>query len=1213
MEEIDESIFDDDNVSVAVGSTAEASNDDNDKVLLQQDNNIAERESRAVSLVRFLVFFLLIAITAGVAVGVYFYVSNEETKSFENDFRDSSDKAFDAIGSVLDQSLGASDNLMGTAVSHQLFTNSFWPFVTIPNFAVKAQKILTLSRASVIGIYPKVMGADRTAWEEYALENQGWVDESLKVQRENKYFKGTNIDSYNDYPHIHTNEGPSEIHSKYYPTWQTSPVVPRWGPWGWDLYNDYYRNDLDQVEMTRNVVMGQTINLPSSQSTIDWIADRVGFDDVDPSEPLFPTYYPIIGNATDAVDVTRLDPESHQVVGVIATTSFWRRLFENILSPGSRGLVAVIGSDCNQTFTFQIDGPYVKYHGKGDLHNRDYNGFGRFSYMATLGQRALRERQYSGFPLNADYCPYWIRLFPSDDMKAQHESTDPIIFTIVTVSIFIFTTLFFLVYDCVSERRQKKVLQVAVQSTAVVSSLFPQVFRDRIFRSQEGKANHKERMSTARLRLQHFLRQDDNSYGMESSRRDPAAHEEDNLPIAELFSDTTVMFADIAGFTAWSSVREPAQVFTLLETLYGSFDRLAARRGVFKVETIGDSYVAVAGLPDPRYDHAVVMAKFACDVRKTTRENVENLGKTLGPDTAELELRIGLNSGPVTAGVLRGERSRFQLFGDTVNTAARMESTGVVSKIHISQSTADLLIKAGKSHWVTKRDGEVEAKGKGRIQTFWVEPKTRGHTPSSGHDSADEVNHHVQVVDDKTQRLVEWNVEIMVKLLRQIVARREGCEILVGRKSWKTTVLDREKWEEEIGGNGGTVLDEVKEVIMLPKFDHAVAKASRTAKPIELSLTVLAQLRDYITFVATMYTDKPFHNFEHASHVTMSVVKLMSRIIAPSDQVIQEAGETKGTFESTLHDHTYGITSDPLTQFACVFSALIHDVDHPGVPNTQLIKENSPLVAKYKGKSMAEQKSVDLSWKLLMKDQFEDLRMVICNTKSEMARFRQLVANAVMATDIMDKDLKSLRNQRWDKAFSEGSRLGESQIVNTNRKATIVIEHMIQASDVAHTMQHWHIFRKWNERLFEEMYLAYKQGRAEKNPGEFWYQGELGFFDFYVIPLAKKLSDCGVFGVSSEEYLSYAKKNREEWENRGQEVVAAMISKYESVVQAPTRSLPVGDSNEASTTSMAKVLDEQDDEPMQSTTSSPSHFAIFPAICPDEQQEPIATRDFLAV
>jgi hypothetical protein len=110
-----------------------------------------------------------------------------------------------------------------------------------------------------------------------------------------------------------------------------------------------------------------------------------------------------------------------------------------------------------------------------------------------------------------------------------------------------------------------------------------------------------------------------------------------------------------------------------------------------------------------------------------------------------------------------------------------------------------------------------------------------------------------------------------------------------------------------------------------------------------------------------------------------------------------------------------------------------------------------------------------------------------------------------------------------------------------NRKATIVIEHLIQASDVSHTMQHWHVFRKWNQALFEEMYEAYRSGRAEKNPADFWYQGEIGFFDYYIIPLAKKLKDCGVFGISSDEYLNYAMKNREEWELRGQEVVMEMM------------------------------------------------------------------------
>jgi hypothetical protein len=95
-------------------------------------------------------------------------------------------------------------------------------------------------------------------------------------------------------------------------------------------------------------------------------------------------------------------------------------------------------------------------------------------------------------------------------------------------------------------------------------------------------------------------------------------------------------------------------------------------------------------------------------------------------------------------------------------------------------------------------------------------------------------------------------------------------------------------------------------------------------------------------------------------------------------------------------------------------------------------------------------------------------------------------------------------------------------------------------------MQHWHIYRKWNARLFEEMYKAYAEGRAETDPSEFWYKGEMGFFDFYIIPLAKKLQDCGVFGVSSYEYLNYAEKNRREWESRGQELVAEMVQSLKS-------------------------------------------------------------------
>ena len=159
-----------------------------------------------------------------------------------------------------------------------------------------------------------------------------------------------------------------------------------------------------------------------------------------------------------------------------------------------------------------------------------------------------------------------------------------------------------------------------------------------------------------------------------------------------------------------------------------------------------------------------------------------------------------------------------------------------------------------------------------------------------------------------------------------------------------------------------------------------------------------------------------------------------------------------------LHADTYGITSDPLTQFAVIFSALIHDVDHMGVPNAQLVKEKSFIANIYKNRSVAEQNSVDLAWGLLMEPAYQELRNCLCTTKLERERFRQLVVNSVMATDIADKELGALRRERWEKAFSADVK-DENPLNDRNRKATIVIEHLIQAADVSHTMQHWQVYQ----------------------------------------------------------------------------------------------------------------------------------------------------------
>ena len=163
-------------------------------------------------------------------------------------------------------------------------------------------------------------------------------------------------------------------------------------------------------------------------------------------------------------------------------------------------------------------------------------------------------------------------------------------------------------------------------------------------------------------------------------------------------------------------------MFQLLEQIFWEFDSLATQHNVFKLGTIGDCYIAVTGIPEPIDDHAIVLTRFAFDARDKVREVCARL-ESESLDTAKLDMRFGIHSGATTAGILRGMKSRFELFGDTINTASRMESTGVGGKIQVSEETAELIRLHSKSQWLTKRDTKIVAKGKGELQTYWVEPE----------------------------------------------------------------------------------------------------------------------------------------------------------------------------------------------------------------------------------------------------------------------------------------------------------------------------------------------------------------------------------------------------------------------------------------------------------------------------------------------------------
>lgn len=255
--------------------------------------------------------------------------------------------------------------------------------------------------------------------------------------------------------------------------------------------------------------------------------------------------------------------------------------------------------------------------GEGDLHDKRYDDM----HMAIdFGLYADATKVVPG------HCMYTFNLYPREEFYNTHHNSAIAARTTGIVGFsFVLMILTFFVYDRLVQNRNHKVVGAAARSNAILSSLFPKKVRDQLVAERE----QQEKKAGAKNRLKSFLNDNDDRTG---SSGDICS----SKPIADLFPDTTIMFADLAGFTAWSSTRDPSQVFTLLETLYNVFDSVAKRRHVYKVETIGDCYVAVTGLPEPRKDHAVAMIRFARDCMRKMQEVTSELETTLGPGTAEV-------------------------------------------------------------------------------------------------------------------------------------------------------------------------------------------------------------------------------------------------------------------------------------------------------------------------------------------------------------------------------------------------------------------------------------------------------------------------------------------------------------------------------------------------------------------------------------------------
>ena len=559
--------------------------------------------------------------------------------------------------------------------------------------------------ADMVILAPLVQGVhENEKWANYSQLHQGWISEGLEFANLPDPQNVSNI-----FPTIFQGSDGGKLpeigDGPFLPIWQAYPPNRDAVLVNFNLLSDtHYKQVFNSVIETKGSAMTDFLDI-TNKGLVE--LSGVNTQHTVTIQPFSLFLTPVFKDSSNT-----------EVVAILNSDVSWLPIFAHASDEDIPAVDVVIDEGCQRKITIRVTAHSTDFLGFGDFHNTGYDVHEvSFPFASNVPTHHIA---------GAD-CSYTIRIYPTQEFWDAYHTSSPASTAGIVAATFVFIGIIFCLYDAAVHMRQKRILKVASQSEKILSVLYPKTIRDRLFglekKEEEGSSANIAKKKQKKSDLIKAARYELKNYVKSSSS--PAANLEaledlGSKPIADLFLNATVLFADIAGFTAWSSVREPAQVFTLLETVYRAFDVIAKRRKVFKVETVGDCYVAVTGLPEPTKAHATIMAGFARDCVSRFVDLVSLLETTLGPDTGDLGIRVGMHSGPVTAGVLRGDKSRFQLFGDTVNTCARIESTGMRNRIQLSEETADLLAAAGKVHWLRSREEPVTAKGKGKLQTYWL-------------------------------------------------------------------------------------------------------------------------------------------------------------------------------------------------------------------------------------------------------------------------------------------------------------------------------------------------------------------------------------------------------------------------------------------------------------------------------------------------------------
>jgi hypothetical protein len=537
----------------------------------QERNTLGRKENQAVSRLRVVVFLVLLVTATLVSVGVYLYIANDQEEDFEHDFRAQATKILESFHESVERKLEAVDALSVAFTSYARGTGVTFPNVTLPDFEIRAANARILADSFVINYYPLVTDETRKGWEEYQIANRDYYDASMQSGSAQRAYQAARFgedDRRSLVEEVLTDEIEDltlqgarivapEGSGPYLPLWQMSPAVPMKSILNFNvLSHPAGAGSYTEVLNSGEAVMDAAANLNQENfgATGAYIKLLISMSQYRNSMDLF------LGDPTSSLGYPvfdSFDRETRSVVGVIATTLYWRQYFEDVLPANARGILCVIENTHNQTFTYRVDGSNTTYLGFGDFHDSKYDHLAISVNVNTYIEKkaSIQTSSYTSVDLNGDYCGYTLRVYPSQDTENEFVNSSPIIFTVVVACIFLFTSMVFVLYDYLVARRQSIVMNRAVASSAIVSSLFPSQVRDKLYKENEDQKEKKWKSSGNEGGvLGAFLNIAGGGDIVKSSK-----------PIADLFQNTTILFADLAGFTAWSSTRQPEQVFVLLE------------------------------------------------------------------------------------------------------------------------------------------------------------------------------------------------------------------------------------------------------------------------------------------------------------------------------------------------------------------------------------------------------------------------------------------------------------------------------------------------------------------------------------------------------------------------------------------------------------------------------------------------------------------------